>query len=302
MLSPSETVSDDQGGAESENHLGNERIKTEQFRHWSETLAAPAVRTDNLFGVRHCYVLSVFTRHGVGGNPLGVITDVSGLPEARMQQVAADLGFSETVFLDWREGGVPVARIFTPARELPFAGHPLVGSAYVLDVLGPGGPGRLRCAVGEVVYRANRESVTIETPHGQPVQPSSLEVDGAVSAWVVSMPMEYHVVQLPTPADVASFAPSADLELYLWAWEEEGHAIKARFFAPEFGLVEDPATGSAAVALSQALSAMGMKAGRVEIHQGDEIDAPSTIELEWGTDRVSVRGVVSLMEVRELAV
>lgn len=255
---------------------------------------------DNLFGVRHCYVLSVFTRDGAGGNPLGVITDVSGLPDARMQQVAGDLGFPETVFLDWREGGVPVARIFTPVRELPFAGHPLVGSAYVLDVLGPGGPGRLRCGIGEVVYRANRESVTIDTPHGQLVQPSSLEVDGAISAWMVSMPMEYHVVQLAGVAAVASFVPSTDLDLYVWAWEEEGHAIKARFFALEFGLVEDPATGSAAVAMSQALSTMGMKAGRVEIHQGDEIDAPSTIGLEWGAGHVSIRGAVGLL--RELAV
>ena len=88
--------------------------------------------------MRHCQVLSVFTRDGAGGNPLGVITDVTGLDGAAMQAIATELGFSETVFLDSTRPGVPQARIFTPAAEIPFAGHPLVGAGWVLGAMGPG--------------------------------------------------------------------------------------------------------------------------------------------------------------------
>ena len=80
-------------------------------------------------------VLRVFTAGREGGNHLGVVNDLVDLDDAAMQQIATDLGFTETVFVDWPEGSIPFARIFTPAEELPFAGHPLVGAAWCLTVI-----------------------------------------------------------------------------------------------------------------------------------------------------------------------
>ena len=84
--------------------------------------------------MRSCHVLRVFTRGDVGGNHLGVVNDASGLDTDAMQGVAADLGFSETVFLHDRGSDGPFVRIFTPAAEMQFAGHPLVGAAWMTSV------------------------------------------------------------------------------------------------------------------------------------------------------------------------
>ncbi len=253
--------------------------------------------------MRHCYVLSVFTRGDEGGNPLGVVTDVSGLSSRVMQEVATDLGFSETIYVDWRDGGIPQVRIFTPSVELPFAGHPLVGAAWVLGRLGPGGPGALRCQIGEMPYRVDGDTSEVRCPGGQPVFGGPGEESGIVSDFTVEMPMRYRLLQLDDPAAVGAFEPGReDGETYVWAWEPRGHGVKARFFAAGLGVAEDPATGSAAVALSQALSRMGMDAGSVEIHQGDEMGAPSTIRLSWDSDGVTIAGSVVRRETRELEV
>src|SRR4028118_1209524 len=85
------------------------------------------------------HVLKVFVADGgEGGNPLGVFVEGSGVPEEDRQAVAADLGFSETVFVEDAAGGR--VRIFTPGTELPFAGHPLVGTAWLLASEGIGAP------------------------------------------------------------------------------------------------------------------------------------------------------------------
>ena len=102
---------------------------------------------------RHCYVLRVFTRGDEGGNHLGVVTDATSLTAESMQAIALELGYSETIFLEWEEGEIPRVRIFTPGAELPFAGHPLVGMAWMLGKLGPGGISTLRCPAFEVAIR-----------------------------------------------------------------------------------------------------------------------------------------------------
>ncbi len=255
---------------------------------------------------RHCYVLRVFTRGDEGGNHLGVVTDVTGLTDETMQSIAADLGFSETVFLDWRHGGVPKARIFTPTQELPFAGHPLVGAGWVLLAMGPGGPDRIGCGVGDVAIRREDDRVWIAPPFDQPVRPSATTLGEGVEAvevWQVDMPLPYLVARLPDPAAVATLTPPAEGgEIYVWAWEEEGRRVKARFFAAGMGVVEDPATGSAAVALAVSLRAGGRSMGDLVIAQGDEIGHPSTLHLRWDADRVEVGGTVRRDEVRELTV
>jgi PhzF family phenazine biosynthesis protein len=92
--------------------------------------------------LRQCYVLRVFTRGDEGGNHLGVIVDLTALDAPMMQTIAVDLAFSESVFID-ASGDVPHCRIFTPTAELAFAGHPLVGAAWLLHHLWSRSPSRI---------------------------------------------------------------------------------------------------------------------------------------------------------------
>ncbi len=121
---------------------------------------------------RHCYVLRVFTRGDEGGNHLGVVTDATGLTTDSMQAIAVELGFSETIFLEWEERKLPRVRIFTPGGELPFAGHPLVGMAWTLKQLGPGGPDTVRCAAFDVAISLIGDEAAIDVPLDQPVRPA----------------------------------------------------------------------------------------------------------------------------------
>lgn len=260
--------------------------------------------------MRHCYVLRVFTRGDEGGNHLGVITDVTGLDDAGMQQIAAENGFSETVFLDWRQGGIPEARIFTPTVELPFAGHPLVGAAWVLGMMGPGTVDRIRCGIGEIPYHATKEATWVEVPLTTDVEPvadaaslaEAIGLPEPASAWRAGMPMHYVVVDVGSPEAVAAAEP--DLEslaghdaglLYVMASSPDG--VKARFFAPAVGVPEDPATGSAACALAAVRSHLGETDGDVVIHQGDEMGHPSSILLRWGEGVALLGGTVVRDEV-----
>ena len=252
---------------------------------------------------RHCYVLRVFTRDGSGGNTLGVVTDILGLDDAKMQSIATDLGFSETIFLSWFEGTMPKARIFTPSTEVPFAGHPLVGAAWVLMNLGPIDPGAIECAIGPIRIRQADGLTWIEGAGDQLVRSVSTELGPelvAVDIAEVLMPIPYLIVQVGTPEEVEGMTTSlvAGLgEVYVWAWEREGQTVRARFFAPDLGITEDPATGSAAVALAARLRDQGQITGALVIHQGQEVGRPSRIELVWDGDVTSIGGVVARDEV-----
>jgi trans-2,3-dihydro-3-hydroxyanthranilate isomerase len=266
---------------------------------------------------RHCYVLRVFTRGDEGGNHLGVVTDATGLHTELMQAIAVDLGFSETIFLEWEAGEIPRVRIFTPGAELPFAGHPLVGMAWTLKQLGPGGPDTLRCAAFDVTIRLIGEDAAIDVPLGQSVRPApqagslaaAVGLPEPASARWVDMPLPYLLIEADSPAAVSSAHPAseeafsqsgADM-VYLYAFESR-ETLRARFFAPGHGVFEDPATGSAAVALAAALRAEGQSSGRLTISQGSEIGHPSTINLEWQDERAGIGGAVRKDEVRWLEV
>ncbi len=262
--------------------------------------------------MRACYVLRVFTTGDEGGNPLGVIVDATGLDTAGMQEIATALAFSETVFFDWQEGELPRVRIFTPATELDFAGHPLVGSAWVLGTMAPGRHDRLVCGIGEVGIAMDGETVWVDVPAPTAVRPApeaaelaaAARLPAPVRAWWVEVPMRDLVIETVDAAALAAAMPDIDAiagmsdGLYAVAPTEEG--LKARFFAPAMGVDEDPATGSAAVALAAAHISEGVAEGSLTIHQGAEVGYPSTIEVRWVDGTIHLGGTVVKDEVRVL--
>jgi predicted PhzF superfamily epimerase YddE/YHI9 len=159
------------------------------------------------------------------------------------------IGYSETVFLE--PGDPPTAHIYTPGRRIPFAGHPLVGTASLLS----DEVDTIRYDTGvALISRDDGEVRVTVMSHGE-MREAAAPPFGR-SAWVVEMPLEYLVVECPSKEvvsglsvdDVAGYG-----EIYVWAWEEE-NVVRSRFFAPGVGVAEDAATGSAAVALARALN------------------------------------------------
>ncbi|MFI8810656.1 MULTISPECIES: PhzF family phenazine biosynthesis protein [unclassified Streptomyces] len=186
-------------------------------------------------------VLRVFCGpDGRHGNALGVVRDGSGHPdEASRQELARRLGFSETVFVDDPERGR--VDIYTPGLRLPFAGHPLVGAAWLLDleVLEP--------AVGEVFARQDGEFTWI-TARPEWAPPRILERYGSAAE-----------------VDALTGPPPGEGLLYVWAWEDEAAGrVRARAFPRRGdGIVEDEATGAAALLLSARLGrALNIRQGR----------------------------------------
>lgn len=179
------------------------------------------------------HVLRVFVdESGAHGNPLGVFLAGAGLEAEERQLIAAELGFSETVFVEERASGR--IRIHTPAVELPFAGHPCVGTAWLLDR--EGAPVEaLRPPAGAVGVRREGEVVWIE----------------ARPEW--SAPFDFP--ELATPAEVEALVPpTGGANVYAWSWiDQTAGTVRARCFGPEVGIVEDEATGSAAIGLASGL-------------------------------------------------
>jgi predicted PhzF superfamily epimerase YddE/YHI9 len=221
------------------------------------------------------HVLRVFCDEGgEWGNPLGVFLDGDEVPEERRQAVAHELGFSETVFVDDPRRGR--CRIFTPGLELPFAGHPMVGTAWLLGREGHGAD-VLRPPAGEIEARREGELTYV----------------AAQAGW--SPP--WKLIQLGEAAAVESRrkpAPEDGLLPYYWAWEDEAAGtVRSRCFSLEDGIGEDEATGSAAIVLCAEL-------GReLTIHQGEGSLLHSR---PLGDDRAEVGGRVVLDEVRDYAV
>lgn len=217
------------------------------------------------------HVLRVFVGpDGRGGNPLGVFLDGAAIPAERRQAVAADLGFSETVFVDdAAEGAI---RIFTPAAELPFAGHPTVGTAWLFRE--SGAPADvLRPPAGDVHFRYDSAWTWVR----------------ADPAWIHRFRLE----QLASPALVDALRPPAMGEpgIYVWAWLDEATGVvRARYFPTDLGIAEDEATGAAAVT-------MGARLGRnLTIRQG----VGSEIRVRPQDDgMIEIGGRVEMVETRE---
>jgi predicted PhzF superfamily epimerase YddE/YHI9 len=186
------------------------------------------------------HLLRVFcAADGSHGNPLGVFAAGAEVPPDRRQAVAADLGLSEVVFVDDSERGQ--LRIFTPAVELDFAGHPAVGAAWLLD-----GVDALRTPAGEVAVTREDGVVFV----------------AARPAW--GPPFEFAELDSPEEVEALGGPPGRHDLIAAWAWIDEGAGtIRARVFPARIGIAEDEATGSAATKLCAQLGrAIDIRQGR----------------------------------------
>ncbi len=260
-------------------------------------------------------VADVFTEEALTGNQLAVFTDARELPEEQLQLLARELKLSETVFVYPAEaGGHARIRIFTPEAELPFAGHPVLGTAFVLGGPLQLGEIRLETGAGVVPVVLEREGARIifgrmsqPVPSWEPF-PRAEELQDLLGVRS-ELPVELydlgpgHVyLALASEDEVAALAPDfgalarvADVGVNCFAGT--GTKWKTRMFAPASGVAEDPATGSAAGPLAIHLARHGRIpfGEEIEISQGVELKRPSKLYATvWGTpdtiERVEVGG------------
>jgi trans-2,3-dihydro-3-hydroxyanthranilate isomerase len=244
-------------------------------------------------------VADVFTDTPLEGNQLAVFTDARDVDDSLMQRLALELKFSETVFVLPAEGeGHARIRIFTPTIEVPFAGHPTLGSAFVLGAPLQLGEIRLETGRGVVPVRLERDGGRIS--FGRMTQPmptiepyeAQEELLAGLGVERSELPIELydngirHVyVALASEAAVANLRPDlgrlAQLPAVLGinTFAGAGSRWKTRMFAPGDVGPEDPATGSAAGPLALHLARYGRIAfgDEIEISQGAEINRPSTL-------------------------
>ncbi|HET8789918.1 MAG TPA: PhzF family phenazine biosynthesis protein [Modicisalibacter sp.] len=251
------------------------------------------------------YLLDVFTERAFAGNPLAVFPHAQGLDIRRMQAIANELNLSETVFVGQaREVNCYPMRIFTPTRELPFAGHPTVGTAHLLaelELASREWPLILEAGVGSLEVRFEDGLARFTTTRPVEIGTSTLdrvaaaELLGLNESQVIGEPvlascgLAYHLVELdslealeralPAPVPWAhSVSPSGIDNIYLYVTAAPD-SLRARMFSMEGSLREDPATGSAAAALAGTLAVRRPGVGKWQwwIDQGVEMGRPSRI-------------------------
>lgn len=285
--------------------------------------------------------LDVFSSRPFGGNPLAVIPDARRLAPGDFQRIAREFNYSETAFVLPPDDPANDARvrIFTPNEEMPFAGHPNVGTAFALAV------------AGHVLGRPVGDRLRFEEPAGL-VQARLQRTAGALTGAGVRAPRPLAVGPVRTASDIAALAGIAADQILsgthapchasvgagflfaevtadalsaaspqparfaaeplwrddaglpaglpaLFLWSRDGHAggrvaLNARMFAPQSGIMEDPATGSAAAALG-ALLATRAVGQQFLIRQGVAMGRPSEIHVDAGADGVWVGGACAMM-------
>jgi trans-2,3-dihydro-3-hydroxyanthranilate isomerase len=249
-------------------------------------------------------VVDVFTDRPFAGNPLAVVFGADALGTEQMQAIAREFNLSETVFAlpPTQPGATYRARIFTPAAELPFAGHPSVGVAVAQMWRGAFGAGEVvqECGAGLLpvqVYPDGRATLTGGTPTvGPELDPRPLlaatslsDLDFAGPApRVAGCGLEYPFLSVRPEAVAQAAAAPAALRAHgvdqvsVFSWDAQTRTAHARVFVPELGVAEDPATGSAALGLGVWLVAAGLLPTDGEsaytVRQGAELLRPSTLE------------------------
>lgn len=252
-------------------------------------------------------LVDVFTPRPLGGNQLCVVPDAGELDDGEMQAIAKEIGFSETTFVTEAAGDRYAMRIFTPGRELPFAGHPTLGTAFVLVSEGRvSTPATQLIRAGEIPVEVDVETRTawmtqLPAEFG-PIFPDRDLIASAIGLTTADLdpgrPVQTVSTGLPT-----TIVPVRDLDtlrratrneqlvgqavrasggqdLYLFAPTAEG--VTARMFDSEFGIGEDPATGSAAGPLGVYLGEYGDldTTRRLSIRQGEQVGRPSELHVE----------------------
>lgn len=244
--------------------------------------------------MRRYSIVDVFTEEALAGNPLAVVFDSEGLDTQRMQAIAREFNLSETVFVTEPRNPVNTAaiRIFTPASELPFAGHPTVGAAALIaqtrapELLGARdiavvleeGVGPVHCTVRARKGRALRASFVLpRLPEEAGVAPPKDAIAAALGLTPSDIGFDDHAPSVYSAGVLFTFVPLSGLDairraspqsglfetafaglgrgavwLYTRETEVEGSHVHARMFAPKLGVSEDPATGSALAAFAGA--------------------------------------------------
>lgn len=265
------------------------------------------------------FICDVFTDTRFGGNQLAVLPEATGLTDGQMQQVAREFNFAESTFvLPAERGHTRRVRIFTPAREVPFAGHPNVGTAFALATAGLLGPidGPVTVTFEEqagvvpvVIDRSEAGGLRCELRAPEPLsrgrtvpaatlaEAVSLDAADIVTRThqpvVASVGLPFLMVELRDRAALerararvdrleALAADGISPDVHLYVRSGDGFDIRARMFAPLDGVPEDPATGSANGALGALLGTLDPAASgifRWRIAQGVEMGRPSVLEV-----------------------
>ena len=274
------------------------------------------------------YTLDVFTDTPFGGNPLAVFTDAGDLSDQQMQRIAAELNLSETVFIRKQSGPQRWAiRIFMPKREIPFAGHPTVGTALLIKQLGwlDENTGSSSLVLDEVagavpvVFSEHSKGYSLAC-FSAPSLPSIAESELSLSdvagllqllpeqircvPYIADCGVPFQFVELEDVNAVSQASPDLSLwrarlgqaqvqDLCIYSVSKHTSDIRMRMFAPLAGIAEDPATGSAAAALVGGLALRNEQSTNKGwmIEQGCEMGRPSLI----GTNvKANTNGVVSV--------
>ncbi len=263
-------------------------------------------------------VYDVFSDAPFGGNQLAVIPDASALPEEDFQRIAREFNFSETTFVLPPKNTENTARvrIFTPTMEVPFAGHPLIGTAVALSDLGASEQMTLELGIGPIKCHARDGCAQFTTSQDLEIiaEPEPTLVAEALGISTDKIQFSPHPPLLATlglaftltrldhrdtlaalAPDVAAFRKGRDLhpsslDFAQFAYVREGDTIHARMFAPLDNIPEDPATGSACATLAALIAKLQARDVDLTIHQGDDMGRPSLIGAKTKGPAVTITG------------
>ncbi|MBI3146143.1 MAG: PhzF family phenazine biosynthesis protein [Pseudogulbenkiania sp.] len=247
-------------------------------------------------------LVNVFAESHFGGNPLAVFTDAGGLDDATMQAIARQFNLSETVFLFPSESAAARLRIFTPSYEMPFAGHPTLGSAAVLHRLGRGGDDFLLETNAGSIPLAHRDGVFTLKANAPTARPAGLsladtaEILGLAASDIAAAPEWINTgteqLLVPIASREAVLAARPDPQLFMqratkvpgcscaYLWHEADNVATVRLFFEQHGaVIEDPGTGSACANLGGWCALNGRQPLAWRVEQGHAIDRLNVLEL-----------------------
>lgn len=255
------------------------------------------------------YLLNVFTKNFKNGNQLAAVFPEKVMEEREMQRIAREFNFSETIFFDPHDNNS--IRIFTPNSELPFAGHPTVGAAWLLRFLGKEErnftlkvkQGTIEVDVGEDTYITFPGNPIVTSYEGDLeglLRESNLDLTDTdfEHIRVINVGPEFTLIPLNSRAALSQAVPPVNFHekktkaYYVFQTSDSEFAV--RMFAPGISVSEDPATGSAACALGAYLrDVQQIRKGEIAITQGTDMKRECEIRLRWG-EKIQVGGKVRL--------